>query len=68
MLFRLTRSIPHHQQFPTLTLKDKGEFKGAELLQASSDNHVAKEEDLHGHIDKKISVASHVAKVISLLG
>ena len=30
------------------------------LLQVSSDNHVAKDdEDLHGHVDKKISVASH---------
>ena len=62
------------QQFPTLTLEDKGEFKGAELLQTSSDNHVAKDEDLHGHVvkdedlhghvHKKISVASHVAKEI----
>ena len=34
------------------------------MLQASSDNHVAKDEDLHGHVHKKISVASHVAKEI----
>ena len=52
------------QQFPTLTLEDKGEFKGAALLRASSDNHVAKDEDLHGHVHKKISIASHVAKEI----
>ena len=34
------------------------------MLQASSDNHVAKDKDLHGHVDKKISGASHVAKEI----
>ena len=34
------------------------------MLQASSDRHVAKDEDLHGHFDKKNSVASHVTKEI----
>ena len=29
------------------------------MLQASSDRHIAKDEDLHGHVDKKISIASH---------
>ena len=36
------------------------------MLQASSDNPVAKDEDLHGHVDKKISGASHVAKEIQM--
>ena len=34
------------------------------MLQASSDRHVVKDEDLHGHFDKKNSVASHVTKEI----
>ena len=29
-----------------------------------SDNHIAKDEVLHGHVDKKIFIARHIAKEI----